>query len=215
MPDFFDRLLARSMPTYNAGVVPVRPRVPGRFERAAPLPEIEEPAATTGREPVVRETERVVAERAATMPRPPEVPAIASPAPERVVERHAERITEVHRETVAVQRETVTREVVHPRAVPLAAREVTREVPARPGRPAPGRTVVEARPLLVPPKVEAAPAPAVPTRRDTAAPAPPTVHVRIGRIEVGAPPAEPAPPRRGQRAEPALSLERYLDGSGR
>ena len=41
MPDFFDRLLARSMPMGAdfesvAGAVRVRPRVPGRYERAQP-----------------------------------------------------------------------------------------------------------------------------------------------------------------------------------
>src|SRR5256885_5835008 len=220
MPDFFARLLARSMPTdpaaqAAAGVVPARPRVPGRFERAAPLPEMDEPAAPAEREAVVREAERVVTERAPTMPRPMAVPAITLPAPERVVERHRERVTEVHREAVAAQREAVTGEVTTSRAVPLAAREVVRPAPARPAQPVTSRTVVEARPLLVPPKVEAAPAPAVPTRRDTAAPAPPTVHVRIGRIEVAAPPpTQPAPRRRGQRAAPAPSPERHLDGSG-
>jgi hypothetical protein len=215
MADFFDRLLARSMPAYDAGVVPVRPRVPGRFERPTQLPEAEElPPAPAGRTAIVPATERVVTERAPALPPPPDVAPVPAPAPTRVVERHAERVIETHRETVAAQREVVTR-VVESRTVPRAVREVVREAPAPVAGPVTSRTVVEARPLLVPPAVvAAAPAVAAPRRPDPTAPAPPTVHVRIGRIEVAAPP--PAEPRQqARRAGPALSLERYLNGGDR
>ena len=47
-----------------------------------------------------------------------------------------------------------------------------------------------------------------------AAPAPPTIHVTIGRIEVRATPAATPPPRDARRAGPKLNLEDYLRTRG-
>src|SRR5690242_5680889 len=105
MPDFFDRLLARSVPAYDGGVVPVRPRVPGQFERAAPLPELAElPAAPAGttREPAPPSVVPQPVRPAASPVPPPDAAPQPGPAPVRIVERHAERVTELVRETVGV-----------------------------------------------------------------------------------------------------------------
>jgi hypothetical protein len=231
MPDFFDRLLARTGtqdPQRFAaltGAVPVRPRVPGRYERATLSTVDEETPAP----------QRLAAVRAASteQPRPPAPPAprpVAAPTAPAAVTAYVERQAGADRDIIppvaipsTVEREPAPaasgwRETEAIRHVPVVAKDpFETSPPVQPAGP-----VVVAGPLLVSPPVPPVPAvpPAVPAagpatadRRPAASPPrEPSVHVRIGRIEVHAAEPPPPPPAPRRRPAPALSLSRYLAG---
>jgi hypothetical protein len=222
MPDFFDRLLARSMPMDApfesvAGAVPARVRIPARFERVAPVAEPQEPwvpgaPAVREQEPPAPAIERVTRWMPQpAMPVPPAPPTSGPGQPVPVPGRMATPDFEHALETVAPQRESGPRQAEPGSPAPVVIQH-TREVLA------PTVThvsVVGQPPLLVPPEAMPAPAPpgVVSARRTGATSVERTVHVRIGRIEVTASgPAQPDPRPRPQRVGPTLSLERYLGG---
>ncbi|MGP3999962.1 hypothetical protein [Streptomyces sp. 8N706] len=228
MADFFDRLLARHAPAPPAGpaggVVRLRPRLPGPFERAGAAAE------------------------------PPELDGAApdgAAAPERAAD--AVTFIERARETRTDHRTVVRTEAAepgppHPAPAPAAGAPLLRP-PARiapeprpaPRTPGPGRpdapAAEPAAPLprsaasvSTPPGTGAAPPAAAPPRpRPTTAatartaaraaagrrqqkPAERVVHVQIGRLEVTATGGQSRPPRpeRPGRARPVLALDAYL-----
>ncbi|GAA2765301.1 hypothetical protein GCM10010103_43420 [Streptomyces paradoxus] len=229
-PDFLDRLLARHAPAAERrpGVVRVRPRLAGPFERVeavragAPDPEDAEPLW-----PVAT-------------PAPAARPDTARPAAREIVRTERER-TVVRTEQAPAPDEPTARPV-------RAAEPLLR--PAAPVRPAPRpvpdtarRAAVRGRPesaaalnaasAPTPPGADAAPpavsAPLLPSAADTAAardavrqaaarrpgrPAEQVVQVKIGRLEVtagGAPPGGGrARPREAERPQATVSLADYL-----
>ncbi|MCC8250482.1 hypothetical protein [Saccharothrix luteola] len=212
MADHFDRLLARSVPGLPAADQVVRPRLPRLYERFDAEPEAEVEVWPTAPAPVVRpatgprgpEGPRGPAGGTPGVPAPPAAqapPEVGPPAPGPVPVRVIETVISTERTRHEVVREPL---VEH--------RSTTLEVTGRPAAP-----VAELRPrhttvVVPPPVVEPRRAPA-PALAPVAAPPPqPLVQVSIGRVEVTA--AEPErgrPPRpRVRRAEPVLSLERYL-----
>ncbi|HEV7975022.1 hypothetical protein [Amycolatopsis sp.] len=215
MPDFLDRLLARSVPGFPApqGETVVTPRLPQLFEHGGAALDVEEfvaaasaPAVTTAAQPPIpvapgrnpqRETRRPdppSAVPAALTPRIPAtaaIPVVAPPlrtASERIttIEAHSEHVREEHFTTVdhtVYQGEPTATLLPSTTVVVPAAAGGTPDV-RRPGVAA-ARRGEQPQPL---------------------------VRVSIGRVEVtGAtkpdkPPARPKP----ARADPAMSLERYL-----
>jgi hypothetical protein len=218
MADFLDRLLARSVPGFPLpqGETVVAPRLPQLFEQGGAALDVEEfvaaastPAVTTAARPPIPATPREDAQREIRQASPSPVAAVPARTPataaipvvppslitssERVtttVEAHSERVREEHFTTID---HTVYQG--EPAATLLPSTTVV--VPATAaGTPEARRHGVTA------------------TRRGE--PPQSMVRVSIGRVEVtGAakpekPPARPKP----TRADPAMSLERYLAGEG-
>lgn len=212
MADHFDRLLARSVPGFPAAGPVVRPRLPQLYEQVDAEPETDAEVRST---PSTQAVRPVPGERGPRGPRgpagdapaapPPPTPttlaAVDPPAPEPVRAEVTRTVVatertrhEVVREPLVEQRFTTVDVTVHP-AAPVAG--------LRPRH----TTVVVPAPVVEPRRT---PAPAPPPA--DAPPPPPVVQVSIGRVEVTA--AEPergrSPRPRARRAEPVLSLERYL-----
>ncbi|GHH78863.1 hypothetical protein GCM10018793_30430 [Streptomyces sulfonofaciens] len=239
-PDFFDRLLARHVPSARAadGVVRVRPRLPGPFERIDALPggadDVGGDEGAGAPWPAAHESGTRPGEpgRALREIRTEHERTVLSTPPRSEHEAHADRGTR------------------RPAAAPALLRPAASPTPhggwpAEPGRPGDGRdggasdagagpAAAAPRPGAVLPPTSASwpprPAPAAdaaPTARGTARAAGArrgprggerVVHVQIGRLEVSAGGTAPdtgraaaAPVRRG----PVLSLEDYLTGRGR
>jgi hypothetical protein len=215
MPDFFERLAARS--AGRTGPQPrALPRLAHAFERAGAY-----------------ELDPEVAEVTAA-PSPPAPTASAPPATAPVpglVERHTETVRhlrELHRSTVVERRTETVASSVHrvlerlevpaqpllvPVPVPGPAAEVGPPEPAAASPVAPQPASAGPRPAPV--RIAAAKAApvAAPSRR--ARPEPErVVHVSIGRVEVkaAAPPARAA--RSGRRVAPAVELAKYLAREG-
>jgi hypothetical protein len=234
-PDYFDRLLTRHVPVAaHRGPVRVRPRLPGPFERAearwfepvaddAPAPLVPSappahPAVAPVLPPPVRTERTVIRTEPAPAPeRRAAPPATARPdaAPP---PRPAADITPARR--AAAEAATAPRRHADPvsRPAPPARDEAVAARPARRG--AATGPVDPAR--AAPGMPRAVPAPAarrVAEPREARRPArsEPTVHVRIGRLEVRAaeadrPAAHPARPARDGRHAPAVNLSDYLSG---
>ena len=217
MPDYFDRLLARSVPgcPVPSGETVVAPRLPQLFEQFSTEVETEEllPAAVRPAPqaapvpPPVTVVERHSPASEAPRPEPAvQPPALAPPpvapsvipvrvpqtaaaqAPAGVVERQVERPVEQHLTTVNV--------VLEHHGAPagtLLPRGTTGAVPATPA------------------PVDTARAATVAARRGEPRQQQ-VVRVSIGRVEVTATSPERRPPAqaRPSRPDPAMSLERYL-----
>ncbi|MFF5077461.1 hypothetical protein ACFY36_10440 [Actinoplanes sp. NPDC000266] len=211
MPDYFDRLIGRSLATGDAsGQAWVRPRLPQLFER--PAVEVQEtwaeppaasppPSAAVARPPATADRERVIVDHSRTAETvretsvretlrptaapPPEAPAPAEPRAtrlERVVERQPPRPAARAPENPSVTEPRLER--------PLAARAV----PALPVDPRPAAPI--ATPFATPET------PAAPER---------TVRVSIGKLAVtAATPARATGGERPGRARPRVSLDRHL-----
>ena len=222
--DYFDRLLARHMTSADRPVTRVRPRLPGPFERIeslhrepdapeapdapdsppaapepparapfAPLPPRREHRVLTERHTIIRE-EQLTAHDGDRTPR-----LLPGPRPDRPV-------THEHRHLL---RPAVTGPV---RAI---VRETTPGAAPRDPEPAAPRTGVLISPrIVVPPRPPEHRASVAPAARRTVRPAEPTVHVKIGRLEVRAAGTEP-PARRPtpSRRAPAVNLTDYLSKS--
>ncbi|MFC7534572.1 hypothetical protein [Actinoplanes sp. GCM10030250] len=235
-PDYFDRLLARQGGAVAGGAGGgaaggggavagwARPRLPGPFERAepsrneapepppaAPLPSYPKPDLEWAPQPsplqvrVERHTE-VRTETAA-----PE-PAVPAHTPMPAVDRWFTRVVPRHQPGAQPQPDRASHQVTPaaPRgeapARPAAIRVGPDHAPAAQAMPRRDQTA-EVRRNAVPPQAS----------RRRARPAEPAVHVRIGRLEVRATGAAPAPTRsvRPGRQDPAVSLTDYLTGGRR
>jgi len=209
MPDYFDRLLARSVPGYPLppGDVVVSPWLPQVFEQVSPEPEQCEPAAPP--DPVTPRTPGTpgptgprgpsgeqpgVASSAVQVSRPEPVPAALRlvPVPESRTFTTSERTThEVLREQPVGQRLTTVAMTVHQsaRIAELEPSHTTAIAPVQ---------YVEPRRVTVTQRAEAH--------------QPQVVHVSIGRVEVtaAAPQHKQAARTATRRPDPAMSLERYL-----
>ena len=222
VPDYFDRLLARHM---TSGVVTrVRPRLPGPFERIEslrPVPDAPEAPDAPESPPAV--------------PVPPAREPFAPPSPRRERRVLTERHTVIREDQVTAHDDDRTPQPVPDprpdRPVTREPRHVAQLAVTNPVRAVVRNTVSGAAPrdpepaaprtgVLIPPRVAVPPrAPetrrsVAPGARRTARPAEPTVHVKIGRLEVRA--AGTAPPARRttpSRRAPAVNLTDYLSGS--
>ncbi|MFD8495111.1 hypothetical protein [Amycolatopsis sp. NPDC059657] len=223
MADFLDRLLARSVPgcPAPAGEALVVPRLPQPFEQFTNGLEQEEfVAAPSRRSPTP----------VAQVPSPPAVAAI---------ETHNEipatpiaATAPAAKPWVPAARQVTTTSVLRPqppvvtgqpRTEPGETRveQVTEQhlttvnVSVSPGEPS--ATLLPSTTTVVVPALpgEARRAPETAARRGDPPPQPP-VRISIGRVEVKATEAaKPAAKTRPSRAEPAVSLERYLSEEGR
>ena len=218
--DYFDRLLARHMTSADQAVTRVRPRLPGPFERIESLrPEPDAPESPDAPD---------------SPPAAPAPPARASFAPLQPRRGHrvlTERHTVIREEQVTASDGDRTppflpdrlvthehRHLVRP-AVAAPVHTVVREAApgaaARDPEPAPPRTgVLISPPIAVPPRPPESRTSVAPVARRTVRPAEPTIHVKIGRLEVRAAGTE-TPARRptpGRRA-PAVNLTDYLSKS--
>jgi hypothetical protein len=219
MADFFDRLLARSLPGHPPppDEAIVRPRLPQRFEPPPAPADIEEREfvmAAPGAPPAAA---RVVPKPAASAPHS------ESGRAERATAQGVLRVVEEAAPAPAAP-------ALVPTPVPAPAR-AERPAPTSPTRPATPAaehttinvTVAAAGPpvgALLPTAVSRAaadpsrPAPPQPIRalprRGASTPPQRVVQVSIGRVEVtAAGPQRPAA-KRSSRPEPVVSLERYL-----
>lgn len=209
MADYFDRLLARSVPGFPPAGPVVRPRLLQVFEPAGAQRDQEEPVtASTPAPPGVMGTPGPAGTRgpAGETPHvaPPPIPAVP-PGPEPATPE----LVPVHTTTTVVTAEHTRHELVREPVVEQRLTSVNISVSQ-------GDPVAELRPRHV---TVVAPAPVteprhtpVPARHRAEKPQPQAVHVAIGRVEVTAMSTEPAQARRAKakRPEPVLSLERYL-----
>ena len=229
MPDFFDRLVACSVPGAEPpDLVRARPRLPGPFERPAPAaaePELEPdqglgpaPASlppVVGAPPpaaaaLVEQSAftRLVPQAYRAGPPPPGVPAapvglLVPPAPPpRPSDPDGPRRDRGDAPASAAPPRLPADQPL-PRLVP----------PPSPGPLVSAAAMAAPGPAPAPTEIRVVPVPQPTGRRE---PRPPerTVQVRIGRIEVVAP--QPEPPRsrpgRAERRPPLLTLDRYLAG---
>lgn len=121
-------------------------------------------------------------------------------------------------ERLIVERERIDREPEKPPVPVLTPQTILIERPAAPAtspsivQPVVER-VIERREKIAPPDrsrdVRSASAPTTANEAPPEPPAPPVIHVTIGRVEVRATPT-PAAPRRAAHSTPTLSLEDYL-----
>jgi hypothetical protein len=209
MPDYFDRLLARSVPGFPAAGPVVRPRLPQIFEPAGPEPEYAEPftVPVPAAPPVVGAPGppgprgRAGQATHTSLQAAPAVPQEPTPtAPELVTVESSKTIVAAEHTSHEVVREPVIEQRLT--AVNVAVRQGEPVAELRPQH----TTVVVPVPVAQPRQT---PAP-VTHRAET--PQPQAVHVSIGRIEVTATsPERRQPPRAAtKRPEPVLSLDRYL-----
>jgi translation initiation factor IF-2 len=226
MPDFFDRLIARTAspdPALHraAGVVRVRPRLPSLFERSDPAepepldtPTMARLAEASAAPPADAAPAIRAAEPAAVSPIPPAASYVdrdrRPPRPPSPAVGDPPLIGVPPDFRLPAAPSTVVAAAVVP--------STDRRDDARP----PARVVERVGPLPVIPRAAAVPRPPAnlpapasggqASRREPPRPAERSVQVRIGRIEVTAPPrpdaAASARPR--PRREPALTLARYL-----
>lgn len=231
-PDLFDRLLARTGAVLrpDTAVALARPRLAMPFERfpAAPPTETETGIETTidaapAPARTVPETSAAPPVTAAAGPRGTPAPRPSVPAP---IERTARAIETVRTTpseppgggpaTAPGTLRSVVERLVPPAGAwaqpvpqPVSRRPVTdTPQPASPARPAPAARTRAAVHDPVPPT-----AGAVRRREAQAAPAEPSVHITIGRLEVTTAAPEPKRERTGRtaRPEPAVGLAAFLD----
>ena len=219
VPDYFDRLLARHITSADRPVTRVRPRLPGPFERIESLhrepdapeapdapdspPDTPASPARAPFAPPPRREHRVLTERHTVIREEQLTPHDGDRTPPLLPDRL---VTHEHRHFV---RPTV----VAP--VHTVVRETTPGAAPRDPEPAAPRTGVLVSPrIVVPPRPPEHRTSVAPAARRTARPAEPTIHVKIGRLEVRAAGTEP-PARRPtpSRRAPAVNLTDYLSKS--